>query len=292
MSASFVTRFAPSPTGRLHLGHAFSALTAFAAAQACDGRFLLRIEDIDPARCREEHAQALLEDLRWLGLRWEEPVRRQSEHFAAYGAALERLNQAGLLYRCFCTRKEIRAEIERAPSAPHGPEGPLYPGTCKRRSTAAADKAVARGRPYALRLDLAKAAAHLEERGLWPLHFTDARHGLIHARPEQLGDIVLARKDVPCSYHLAVVHDDAVQDVTDVIRGDDLLYATHIHRVLQALLGLPEPRYHHHRLITDAQGRRFAKRDRSATLAALRAEGVSPAEIRARLALPSAPSGA
>ncbi len=239
-----VTRFAPSPTGLLHLGHAFAALTAADAGE----RFLLRIEDIDAARTREEFVTAIFEDLAWLGLRWEEPVLRQSTRFEAYRAALARLEAEGLLYPCFCTRKEIADEIAQASIAPHGPEGPLYPGTCCHLSHAERASKIASGISYALRLD-AKAAAEragkLEfvERGAGP----DGEHGNIAVNPLLFGDVVLARKDTPASYHLAVVVDDAFQGVTLVTRGNDLFAAAHVQRLLQALLGLPAPAYAHHR---------------------------------------------
>ncbi len=275
----FVTRFAPSPNGFLHLGHAYSALTAFDAARAASGRLLLRIEDIDGGRSRPELEAAIYEDLAWLGLAWETPVRRQSEHLAEYAAALARLDATGLLYPCFCTRREI----DEALTAPHGPAGGVYPGTCRRLDPAERADRVASGRPFARRLDLAAALA-----STGPLAFEES--GVPTAvDPDRLqaeiGDVVLARKDVPASYHLAVVHDDALQGVTDVIRGADLAFATPLHRVLQALLALPAPRYRHHRLITDASGRRFAKRDGAATLRALRAAGHTPANVRARLGL-------
>jgi glutamyl-Q tRNA(Asp) synthetase len=274
---AFVTRFAPSPNGFLHLGHAYSALTAFAAARAAGGRFLLRLEDIDGARARPELAAAICEDLAWLGIAWEEPVRRQSEHLAEYAADLARLDAMALLYPCFCTRREI----EGALTAPHGPERAAYPGIC--RGLAAAERAerLAAGQPFARRLDLARALATAG-----PLAFVESgRSVAVDGRRLQteIGDVVLARKDVPASYHLAVVHDDALQGVTAVIRGDDLAFATPLHRLLQALLTLPVPEYRHHRLITDAAGRRFAKRDGAATLRALRAAGVTPAEVRARI---------
>ncbi|GAB4128073.1 MAG: tRNA glutamyl-Q(34) synthetase GluQRS [Rhodothalassiaceae bacterium] len=278
----FVTRFAPSPTGRLHLGHAFSALLAHDAARAAGGRFLLRIEDIDRIRCREEHVAALLEDLDWLGIAYERPVRRQSEHMADYAAALDRLGRMGVLYPCICTRREIALEVARAPSAPHGPEGALYPGTCRRRSRKAIEAAINAGRPYALRLDVARANEVLDGA---PLRFEDDEHGSVIARPEDLGDVVLGRKDFPASYHLAVVHDDALQGITHVIRGEDLFHATHVHRLLQALLGLPVPHYRHHRLLADASGRRLAKRDGAETLAVLRARGMTSADIRRQLGL-------
>jgi len=276
-----VTRFAPSPTGRLHLGHAHSALFAHRRAQAAGGRFLLRIEDIDPTRCRPDFIAGILEDLTWLGLEWDGAVRRQSEHMDAYRAALDRLDAAGLIYPCFCTRAEIRAEIERAGAAPHGPEGALYPGTCRSLTPAERGARVADGVPYALRLAMDLAAA---EAG--PLAWRDRAAGLQQARPERFGDVVLARKETPASYHLAVTVDDALQGVTLVTRGQDLFEATHVHRLLQALLDLPVPEYEHHALIRDAEGRRLAKRDEAPTLAGLRAGGCSPAEARALAGFP------
>lgn len=279
--ARFVTRFAPSPTGRLHRGHAYSALTAFEAARAADGRFLLRIEDIDRTRCRPEYETALLEDLAWLGLAWETPVRRQSEHMADYRAALERLAERGLVYRCYRTRREIAAAIE---SAPHGAMeawrgGPLSPREEARRE--------AEGTPYAWRLSLDAAAQALggfgdlafEEEGSGP----QGESGRIAARPELGGDVVLARKDVGVAYHLAVVVDDALQGVTHVIRGQDLFEAAHVQRLLQALLGLPTPVYRHHRLLMGPDGKRFAKRDLAETLAEIRARGVSAEALRQEL---------
>lgn len=273
-----VTRFAPSPTGYLHLGHAYSALQGFRAARAAGGRFLLRIEDIDAARCRPEYEAAILEDLSWLGLDWDGPVRRQSAHFADYAAALARLEGLGLLYPCFCTRREIAREIASSAAAPHGPEDAPYPGTCRRLSTAERAERLAAGRAYALRLDVAKAA-----RRAGPLCWFEEGRGEIAAEPARLGDVVLARKDVPASYHLSVVCDDAAQGVTLVTRGRDLFHATHLHRLLQALLGLPSPRYRHHRLIAGEGGARLAKRDQAATLRAFRSEGTSAAELLARL---------
>ena len=273
------TRFAPSPTGRLHLGHAFSALFAQQAARALGGRFLLRLEDIDRARCRPEFADAILEDLAWLGVRWDGPVRRQSEHLDDYRAALDRLAAAGLLYPCFCTRKDIQDEIARAGHAPHGPDGPLYPGTCRGLPRAEAERRIAGGAPYALRLDVARARARVSG----DLAFVDRDAGRIDADPLQFGDVVLARKEVPTSYHLAVTVDDALQEITLVTRGADLLPATHVQRLLQALLDLPVPDYHHHRLLTDEAGQRLAKRADSASLATLRAQGADPAALRADL---------
>lgn len=268
-----ITRFAPSPTGLLHLGHAYSALFAARAAGA-DGRFILRIEDIDPVRCRLEYADALLEDLAWLGLRWEEPVRRQSEHLEDYRAALDRLQDMGLLYPCFCSRKDIQREIGDIHRAPHGPDGPLYPGTCRRIDPDTAQARRNAGEPYALRLDTAKASTMTG-----PLEWFDRSRGRQRATPEIFGDVVLARKDTPTSYHLSVVVDDHRQGITLVTRGEDLFAATHVHRLLQALLDLDTPQYHHHPLLRGPDGKRFAKRDRSLTLRALREAGRTPEEV-------------
>jgi glutamyl-Q tRNA(Asp) synthetase len=270
-----VTRFAPSPTGRLHLGHAYSALFARQLAEAAGGRFLLRIEDIDATRCKPEFEAGILEDLAWLGLRWEEPVLRQSERMGVYAKALATLEARGLLYPCFCTRKDIAREIAAAGHAPHGPDGPVYPGTCRSLAAAEGAERIAAGAPYALRLVMEDAIA-----AAGVLTFTDRTAGRIAVNAAPFGDVVLARKEVPASYHLAVVVDDAAQGVTLVSRGEDLMPATHVHRLLQALLGLPEPGYVHHRLLADAAGRRFAKRDRGLTLEALRVAGRSPAEVR------------
>ncbi len=270
-----VTRFAPSPTGYLHLGHAHAALFARLAAGA-DGRFILRIEDIDHTRCRPEYTQAIFDDLAWLGLKWERPVRRQSEHMAEYRAALEKLRGRGLIYPCFCTRAEIKAEIARSGEAPQGPDGPVYPGACRDLGAQIRRQRVAAGQPFALRLDAARAVA--ETRGL---EWTDRDRGTIEAAPLKFGDVVLARKELPTSYHLAVALDDAAQGITLVTRGEDLFEATHIHRLLQALLGLPTPDYRHHRLIRDAEGNRLAKRDQAPTLRALRGAGKTPEEVRA-----------
>lgn len=274
-----VTRFAPSPTGLLHLGHAHAALFAWRAARG--GRFLLRIEDVDLARCRPEFEAAIEEDLAWLGLEWERPVRRQSDQMADYGAALGRLEAEGLLYPCFCTRKEIRDEIARAGRAPHGPEGPLYPGTCRALAPAERQARVASGAPHALRLDVARAAARAG-----PLTWRDRGRGEIAADPASLGDAVLARKEVPASYHLTVTLDDALQGVTLVTRGTDLFHASHLHRLLQALLGLPVPEWHHHALLTDDAGERLAKRHDALSIRALRDAGKSPAEVRALAGFP------
>ncbi len=275
-----VTRFAPSPNGLLHLGHAHAAL--FAARAAEGGRFLLRIEDIDEGRARPEFEAAIVGDLAWLGLDWVTPVRRQSEHIGDYRAALDRLEAAGLIYPCFCTRREIREEIARSPTAPHGPEGPLYPGTCLGLSRQARARRLAEGRSFALRLDMARARA----RAGGPLAWHDRGRGRREARPERLGDVVLARKDSPTSYHLAVVVDDHLQGVDLVTRGEDLLDATDVHRLLQALLDLDLPEYHHHGLIVDEDGRRLAKRHASRTLRHLREAGESPATVRCLAGFP------
>jgi glutamyl-Q tRNA(Asp) synthetase len=287
----FITRFAPSPTGRLHLGHAFSALTAFDAARAAGGVCLLRIEDIDQTRCTQAFEAGICEDLTWLGLDWPLPVRRQSDHFPEYARALERLARAGLVYRCFKTRKEIAEEIGRAPHHPgEGPEGLIYPGPDTPMSEVEEADRLARGEAYAWRLSLRACREALGAR-YDALSFTEegegpeGEHGQIAARPDLLGDVILARKDVGTSYHMACVHDDALQGVTHVIRGKDLYFATHLHRLLQALLDLPVPVWRHHRLLTDETGRRFAKRDRSLTLEALREAGETPDMIRAQAGL-------
>ncbi len=278
-----VTRFAPSPSGRLHLGHAYSALVAWHAARENGGRFLLRIEDIDPGRCRPEFDAGILEDLAWLGLAWEEPVMRQSRRMDAYAAALSKLEDRNLLYPCFCTRKDIQREIDAAAHAPHpaGPEGPVYPGTCRRLGADERAARIAAGEAHAIRLRMDDAVS-----ATGPLTFHDRTAGTVPVAAAVFGDVVLARKDVPTSYHLAVVVDDAAQGVTLVTRGDDLLPATHVHRVLQHLLDLPEPDYAHHPLLTGSDGRRFAKRDRSLTLQAMRDAGKSPADVRADAGFP------
>jgi glutamyl-Q tRNA(Asp) synthetase len=275
-----ITRFAPSPTGLLHLGHAYAALFAFEEARAAEGRFLLRMEDIDLTRVRPEYEAAIHDDLRWLGLAWEEPVRRQIEHFADYRAALDKLESLGVLYPCFCTRREIQDEIARAGAAPHGPEGPVYPGICRNLSAAEVEARKATGRDYALRLHLDKAMQIAGSGLAWD----DLAHGRFVADPSPLGDVVLARKETPTSYHLAVVVDDAAQGITLVTRGEDLLPATHLHRVLQGLLDLPVPQWKHHRLITDDQGRRLAKRDNARALRTLREQGWTPDRVRRELA--------
>lgn len=275
--ARLVTRFAPSPTGFLHLGHAHSAVAGWRRARAAGGRFLLRLEDIDQGRCRPDFAAAIAEDLAWLGLDWDGEVRVQSAHLADYRAALDGLAARGLLYPCFCTRADIAREIAASASAPHGPDGPLYPGTCRRLSEDERATRLAAGEPHALRLDMARALACVPA----GLSFAEEGQGRIACDPARFGDVVLARKDIPASYHLCVTHDDALQGVTLVTRGEDLKPATDLHRLLQALMGWPEPAYAHHGLLTDATGRRLAKRDRAATLRDLRAAGVTPAGARA-----------
>jgi glutamyl-Q tRNA(Asp) synthetase len=288
MTGSPVLRFAPSPNGQLHLGHALSALVGFDMARRLGGRFLVRIEDIDIARCREEHVSGIFADLAWLGIAWEEPVLRQSQHFAVYSRAAEVLEAQGLLYPCFATRAEI---WEAAASGPLDPDGaPLYPGLHKSLPKNEIEARIAAGEAYALRLDMEGALSAAKRRlGGAPLTFTEldaaGKPTVITAQPERWGDAVILRKDVPASYHLAVVVDDARQGVTHVTRGRDLFTATDLQRLLQVLLGLPEPLYHHHRLLTDAQGRKLAKSASDTALASLRAQGVQPADIRAKVGL-------
>lgn len=272
----WTTRFAPSPTGRLHIGHAYSALFSYEEAKKRNGRFILRIEDIDTGRCRPEFEDGIYEDLKWLGLVWEEPVRRQSQYMNDYACAIEKLKSMGLIYPCFCTRKDIQEEVARAASAPHGPEGALYPGTCRHLTEAERVAKMSSGISYALRLDVGKAMAGLTA----PLQWEDLTKGMQAATPEILGDVVLARKDVMASYHLCVTVDDDLQGVTCVTRGEDLFYASHLHRLLQHLLGLRVPQWHHHPLLLDAEGKRFAKRNLSVTLQSLREAGKTPADIR------------
>ena len=301
---SVVTRFAPSPTGRLHLGHAYSAILAHDYARERDGTFLLRIEDIDPGRSRGEFLNGIIEDVEWLGMMPDGEILSHSERLPLYAEALERLKASGLVYPCFCTRSAITAEIAASAAAPHGPEGPVYPGTCGRLSS---DERKRRegSEPHAWRLDMAAALAPLfpgEGRG--PAGGGNLGPGLrrgtlswrdgdteVRAEPEQFGDVVLARKDAPVSYHLAVTVDDAAQNVSDVIRGRDLYAATHVHRLLQALLGLPSPRYHHHPLLLDAEGRRLAKRHGAPTIAGMRLAGVDPAKLAESLRTGQLPGG-
>ncbi len=275
--AGAVTRFAPSPTGPLHLGHAFAALTA-AAQAAQGGKFLLRIEDIDQPRCRPDHETAIYADLRWLGLSWPEPVLRQSERLPAYGAALARLHALGVTYACTCTRGDIRAALG-APQegVAHGPDGPVYPGICRHAGHPAQGAAIRLDMARAL--DLACMPDFREDGPEHPGHHHTTRDEMLHS----IGDVVLARRDIGTSYHLAVVVDDAAQGITLVTRGVDLFAATPLQRLLQRLLNLPEPRYHHHRLIRDDTGKRLAKRDDARALALYRADGATPAEIRGLL---------
>jgi len=258
-----VSRFAPSPTGRLHLGHAYSALCAHDFARQAGGAFLLRIEDIDPGRSRSAFVDGIIEDMLWLGLEWDDEIVYQSERLETYAEALAKLKDRGLVYPCFCTRADISAST----SAPHGPEGPIYPGTC--RGLAGPDLA----RSHAWRLDVKRAMAQAG-----PLYWMDEQTE-VQAEPERFGDVVLARKDAPASYHLAVTVDDAALGVTDVVRGRDLYACTDIHRLLQALLELPTPLYHHHALLADAEGERLAKRHGAPTIADLRASDQDPQEL-------------
>jgi glutamyl-Q tRNA(Asp) synthetase len=282
------TRFAPSPTGLLHLGHAYAAIFAADIARASGGRFLVRMEDTDRVRSKVAFEAEILDDLRWLGLSWEEPVWRQSARVADYLAALERLKGLGLVYPCFCTRKDIEAEVAQAAGAPQGPDGPLYAGTCRGLHDVERAARMDAGAAFAWRLDVARAASlagalSFEETGAGP----QGEHGVIAVDGLTYGDVVLARKDGVISYHLAVVVDDADQGVTLVTRGHDLFASAHVHRLLQALLGLPVPRYRHHRLILDANGKRLAKRDDATSLKVLRAQGETPEGIRARLEVTS-----
>jgi glutamyl-Q tRNA(Asp) synthetase len=280
-----VFRFAPSPNGFLHLGHALSALLNFDMARAAGGRFLLRIEDIDATRCLPHFETAIYEDLAWLGITWEEPVWRQSEHLGDYRAALDRLAAEGLVYPSFESRAEIArlvAEREAQAPWPRDPDGvPLYPGAAKTMPASERERLLASGAPYALRLNTEAAVRRAcpltwQEDGCSP----EGETGAVAAQPEVWGDVVLARKDTPTSYHLSVVLDDAAQSATHVLRGQDLFWATAMHRLLQALLGLPEPRYCHHRLILDSEGRKLAKSTRATALRELRAQGATPADVR------------
>lgn len=278
-----VSRFAPSPTGHLHKGHAFSALKAWQAARDVGGRFVLRLEDIDPTRCRPEFETAIFEDLGWLGLDWDGPVRRQSGHLADYAAVIDALNGRGLLYRCFRTRRDI---LDAIGDAPHGPVETARPGPHSAEDEAAR---LAGGQAFAWRLSLDRAREALGD-GAWEaLVFIEegsgpeGESGRIQARPETAGDVVLARKDAGTAYHVAVTHDDALQGVSHVIRGEDLFEATHIQVLIQTLMGWATPVYRHHRLLIGEDGRRYAKRDLSVTLAELRAGGMTPEALRAEL---------
>ncbi|MEA2802495.1 MAG: glutamyl-Q tRNA(Asp) synthetase [Rhodospirillaceae bacterium] len=271
---SVVTRFAPSPTGELHLGSAYSAWTGWHRAREAGGTFLVRVEDTDIRRCRREYETAILADLKWLGFDWDGEVRRQSEHFATYGKVLDQLDQRGLIYPCFCSRAEIEREVAASANAPHGPDGPLYPGTCRHLPVQERRDRLAAGHEHCLRLDSDRAAGQAG-----PYHFVDESLGRIEGQPRLMGDFVIARKDTPTSYHLAVTVDDHLQGVTLVTRGMDVLPSTHVHGLLQKLLGYAAPHYAHHRLLTDATGRRFAKRDRDMTIRAMRESGMRPEEV-------------
>ena len=273
-----ITRFAPSPTGYLHLGHAFAARAAWQAARMAGGRFLLRIEDIDRQRCRLAFTESILEDLHWLGLDWDGPVRVQSAHFPEYRATLRGLYRRRLVYPCFCTRADIAREVAAAASAPQGPDGPLYPGLCRDLTTPEVRARFRARLPFALRLNMARATAQAG-----PLHRHEHGEGSLACDPARFGDVVLARKDTPGSYHLCATQDDATQGVSLVTRGDDLRPAADLHRLLQALLGWPAPEYAHHRLLAGADGRRLAKRDGAPSLRQLRADGAAPADIWALL---------
>lgn len=278
-------RFAPSPNGALHLGHAYSALLNFDLARGTGGRFLLRIEDIDATRCRAEFEMAIYEDLAWLGIAWETPVRRQSAHLADYRAALEQLDALGLVYPSFESRAEIArlvAQREADGPWPRDPDGaPLYPGTARSLSPEARGRRISSGAPYTLRLDMDAACRRVlglawTEQGEGP----GGEHGRVVAQPQAWGDVILARKETPTSYHLSVVVDDALQGISEVVRGQDLFHATSVHRLLQELLGLPAPAYRHHRLIRDEAGRKLAKSTRSTGLRELRSGGATPADVR------------
>lgn len=283
------TRFAPSPTGHLHLGHAYAAIFAADIARETGGRFLVRMEDTDRVRSKLAFEAEILEDLHWLGLSWEIPVRRQSDHTGAYLGALDRLKGLGCVYPCFCTRKDIEAEVQSAAGAPQGPDGPLYGGHCRGLSVCERAQRLEAGDGFAWRLDIARAAAmtgadlSFQESGSGP----NGETGPVRVTPLIYGDVVLARKDGVVSYHLAVTVDDAAQGVSMVTRGNDLFPSTHVHRLLQQLLGLPVPGYRHHRLITDDNGKRLAKRDQATSLRHLKSQGVTPAQIYARLGLTS-----
>jgi glutamyl-Q tRNA(Asp) synthetase len=285
-----VFRFAPSPNGYLHLGHAFSAMLNADLARESGGRFLLRIEDIDQTRCRVEFEEAIIEDIAWLGLSWERPVRRQSEHFSEYRLALEKLTAMGLVYPAFESRAEIArlvTEREKMAPWPRDPDGaPLYPGTARVLSLKERARLLQSGAPYALRLDMAAACRRAGELGwIEGGEGPDGESGTIAAHPAAWGDVIIARKETPTSYHLAVVVDDALQDVTEVVRGQDLFWSTSVHRLLQELLGLPQPAYRHHRLIRDAAGQKLSKSTEATGLRELRAAGVTPGEIRRRVGL-------
>jgi glutamyl-Q tRNA(Asp) synthetase len=281
-----VFRFAPSPNGYLHLGHAYSALANHHMARATGGRLLLRIEDIDLERCRPEFEQALYDDLAWLGLDWEQPVRRQSEHFGDYAKVLSELTQRRILYPCFCSRGDIMNAVAGKADWPRDPDGsPLYPGTCKHLSTEERRRRLAAGQPTAQRIDMETALTKAGQKLGW-YEYGDGPQGKdVIAQPELWGDTVLSRKDIAASYHIAVVVDDALQGVTNVVRGEDLFMATSLHRLLQVLLGLPAPCYHHHKLLRDGAGQKLSKSLRAKSLRSLRQEGLTPAQVEERLGL-------
>ena len=279
-SDKIITRFAPSPSGGLHLGHAYSAKLNYDFARENDGEFILRIEDIDHLRCKTEYENSIFVDLHWLGLKWPTPVRRQSDHFDDYATALKKLDDKGLSYPCFCTRRDIREEINESTRAPHlrpkmGPEGLIYPGICKHLTDTERQQKIADDIPHAMRLDLKKALSLVAE----TLYWTDLKTGKQKAEPALMGDVVLARKDFPTSYHLSVVVDDDIQNITHVIRGEDLYYASHFQRLLQHLLGLNPVIYDHHPLLKTKDGNRLAKRDKSITINSIRESGVDPTEL-------------
>ena len=285
---SFVTRFAPSPSGFLHLGHAYSALVAFNASRKADGDFLLRIEDIDEGRCRPEFETAILEDLRWLGIDWRAPIRRQSDHLHEYDEALKKLIERDLVYRCFRTRKEIAEEILRAPHlAPEGPQGPAFVG--ERLPPDEERALLQKEAPFAWRLSMARTKEHLgariEKLFVSEEDISGKVQRRLRATPEIFGDVILGRKDCRTSYHLASVYDDARQGVSHIIRGEDLRAAAHLHVLLQELLDLPHPAYRHHRLILDENGKRVAKRDQAKTLKALRENGATPSVVKRMVGL-------
>ncbi len=274
MSMPVVTRFAPSPTGDLHLGHALAAYVARTMADKYGGRCYLRMEDIDTTRCRPQYMDGIVEDLAWLGISFEQEIVIQSERFYKYAEALEKLRQLGVLYPCFCTRKEVAAEIAAMGGAPQGEQIDIYPGTCRKLTHEHRAELLQSGKPYCWRLDC-RAAAKLTG----PLEWIDLRFGKQLCRPELLGDVILARKDCPTSYHIAVVVDDAAQGVTHVTRGKDLFSVTGVHRTLQALLELPVPLWYHHELVCDEQGKRLAKRDKARSLREMREAGMSPTDV-------------
>jgi glutamyl-Q tRNA(Asp) synthetase len=279
-----ITRFAPSPSGALHLGHAYSAKLNYDFAIENGGEFILRIEDIDHLRCKTEYENSIFVDLHWLGLKWPTPVRRQSDHFEDYAAALKILSDKGLLYPCFCTRKDIREEINESTRAPHmgskmGPEGLIYPGICRHLTDKEKEEKMNEGIPHAMRIDLKKALSLVNE----PLYWTDLRTGTQKAEPELMGDVVLARKDFPTSYHLSVVVDDDIQKITHIIRGGDLYYASHFQRLLQYLLNLKPVTYDHHPLLKTKDGNRLAKRDKSITINSIRESSKTPVDLGAMI---------